>query len=145
MDTTVVESVLSWVEAHPALVDARGARLPVVLEDLPADGTDAVMLASLAGDPYIARYKSGGYVTSYPFGVYLRLGASPDTNARLDAMATLGDMAASIDDRKTWPSPPEGYHYTNLVLRTTPARIAEGDDGAVDYQVTFELMYLKKG
>lgn len=144
MDTTIVESVLAWVEEHPALVDADGARLPVALEDLPADGADAVMLASLAGDPYIRRYKSGGHVTSYPFAVYLRIGR-PDTGARIDAMAALGDMAASIDDRRAWPAPPGGYDFTSLVLRTTPARISEEDDGAVDYQVTFELTYRKRG
>lgn len=138
-DTTVVASVLTWLEAHDS-VDG----LPVTLEDIPADGINAVMLTSIPGDPYVKRYKSGGYMATYPFAVVLRL-SQPDTSDRLTAMGVLGDLASSIDDRATWPSPPTGYDYDSLEVRTMPARVARGESGADDYQVTFTLTYRKRG
>jgi hypothetical protein len=144
MDTTVIASVLTWAEQHPALVDEHGAHLPVGLEELPAEGVDAVMLTSLTGDPYIKRYKSGGYVAAFPFAVYMRIAAG-DTASRINAIKALGDMGASIDERARWPVEPEGFEYQKLVVRTLPARIRTDDTGSQDYQVTFELTYRKRG
>lgn len=141
MDTTITAAVLTWLEHHSAIV---AASLPVGLEVLPAEGIDAVMLSTLAGDPYIVRYKGGGARMSYPFGVYLRSNG-PDTKSRLDAMKVLGDIAASIEDRSTWPVAPAGYDSFSLNLRTMPAPIARSESGAQDYQVTFELTYRKRG
>lgn len=140
-DTTVTASVLTWLEAHPAIA---AAGLPVALEHLPAEGVDAVMLSSLTGDPYVRRYKSGGFVAPYDFAVVLR--ANPlDTTGRLDAMGLLGDIAASIEDRTAWPSAPAGYAYDALEMRTLPAPVARYDSGAEDYQATFTLTYRKRG
>lgn len=144
MDTTIVESVLTWVEQHPALVDAHDAHLPVGLEEQPAEGIDAVMLSSLTGEPYVRRYKYGGYVASYPFQIILRANAG-DTASRIDAMAALSDMGRSIDDRTTWPVAPEGFDYWTLTMRTSPVPIKTDDAGTQDYQVTFVLTYRKKG
>ncbi len=144
MDTTIVASVLTWAEQHPALVDAAGEHLPVGLEVLPAEGVDAVMLSTLTGEPYIKRYKDGGYVASYPFQLILRVNAG-DTASRIDAMAALGDVGASIDDRTTWPVEPEGFDYWTMAMRTSPVPIRTDDAGTQDYQVTMELTYRKRG
>jgi hypothetical protein len=143
MDTTVVGAVLSWLEAHPALV-VSGAQLPVMLEDLPADGSDAVMLSTLVGEPYVKRYKAGGYLAEYPFAVYLRSNGA-DTAARIDAMEVLGDLSSSIDSREAWPAEPAGFNWVSLERRTLPVRTAIGETGPEDYQVTFTLQYRKRG
>lgn len=142
-DTTIIAAVLTWVENHPDLVDGEGVHLPVALEQLPAEGVDAVMLSALTGEPYIRRYKTGGHLASLPFAVYLRVNGG-DTASRIDAMRVLGDMAESIEDRSTWPVAPSGYDSFSLALRTMPAPIAT-DSGTQDYQVTFELTYRKRG
>lgn len=144
MDTTVVGAVLSWLEAHPVLVDALGAHLPVLLEDLPADGRDAVMLSTLVGEPYAKRYKSGGHLAEYPFAVYLRSNGG-DTASRIDAIRVLGDLSASIDARDGWPVEPEGFNWVSLAARTLPVRVATGETGPEDYQVTFAITYRKRG
>lgn len=144
MDTSIAAAVLTWAEQHPALVDALGAHLPVGLEELPAEGVEAVMVSTLAGDPYVRRYKSGGYVASHPFQLVVRT-VSPDTEARIDALAMLGDIGSSIDDRATWPVAPEGYDIVSMTLRTSPAPIRTDDAGTKDYQATFELTYRKRG
>lgn len=136
MDTTIVAAVLSWAESHEALDG-----LPVELEEL-ADG--GVMLASLPGDPVIMGYKDGGYRAAYPFALTLRVPASPDTAARLDAMRVLGDVAATIDDEDAWPVLPDGYDLYDMRLLTTPARVTVAEDGTTDYQATFELTYRKR-
>jgi hypothetical protein len=153
-DLTVASAVLTWLKAHPSLVDGGATQIPVALDDLPAAGQPGLdgsptsgpvmMLQSLAGDPYIKRYKSGGHIAAYPFAVYLRQPAT-DTAARLDAMKLLSDLGDSIDDESGWPAAPAGYDFMSLVLRTTPARVAVDDAGTEDYQATFELIYRKRG
>lgn len=144
MDTTVVGAVLAWLEAHPSLVDGHGAHLPVLLEDLPADGRDAVMLSTLVGEPYVKRYKSGGYLAEFPFAVYLRSNGG-DTASRIDAIKVLGDVSASIDTREAWPAEPAGVNWVRLERRTLPVRVATGETGPEDYQVTFTITYRKRG
>ena len=137
MDTTVVASVLTWAQGHAAL-----AGIPVGLEELPAEGVNAAMVSSLAGDPYIKRFKSGGHIAAYPFQVILRVNGAA-TAARLAAMKTLSDIAASIEVASTWPVAPAGYDYMAFEPRTLAAPIAADDSGARDYQTTFELTYRK--
>jgi hypothetical protein len=145
MDTTIVASVLTWLEGHPAFAETdQQALVPVTLEELPTDGTAGAMLSTLTGDPYLKRYKDGGYVALYPFQVILRI-PGEDTQLRIDAMATLGDIATSIDDRNTWPVAPEGYSYQTFSVRTSPVPIGVDDSGTRDYQATFELTYRKRG
>jgi hypothetical protein len=144
VDTTVVGAILSWLETHPALVGALGVHLPVFLEDLPADGADAVMLSTLVGEPYVKRYKSGGYLAEYPFAVYLR-SSGGDTASRIDAMEVLSDLSSSIDAREAWPAEPAGFNWVSLERRTLPVRVATGETGPEDYQVTFTLRYRKRG
>lgn len=144
MDTTMTAALLTWAETHPALVDSGGAQLPVLLEDLPADGTDGVMLSTLVGEPYVRRYKSGGYIASYPFGLWLRVNGG-DTASRLDAMKVLGDVASSIEGGEDKPASPDGYEVQGVELRTPPVKVAAGESGSEDYQVTFEMTYRKRG
>jgi len=139
MDTTVVGAVLTWLETHPAL-----AGIPVFLEDLPTDGRDAVMLSTLVGEPYVKRYKSGGHIAEYPFAVHLRSNGG-DTAARLQAMSVLGNVSVSIDDRGAWPAAPDGFSWISLERRTLPVRVATGEAGPEDYQITLELTYRKRG
>lgn len=139
-DTSVVGSVLTWLEAQPA-VDSK----TVGLEVAPPEGEDGFTLSSIPGEPYITRYKSGGYVAEYPFSVVLRIN-NPDTDGRIAATSALGDIAASIDEgRSAWPVAPEGFMYQRLEVRTLPARAATDSSGAEDYQVTFTLTYRKRG
>lgn len=142
IDTTVIGSVLTWAEGHAAF-ELDDERIPVGLEDMPA-GVPSVMVATMPGDPYVRRYKSGGYIASWPFGVYLRTDKAADTAARIDATRVLGDVQASIDDKASWPVAPEGYEYTGFEVTTTPARISENEDGTADYQMTLELTYYRK-
>ena len=144
METTVIEAVLAWLEKHPALVNTLGIHLPVFLEDLPVDGSDAVMLSTLVGDPYVKRYKSGGYLAEYPFAVYMRANGG-DTAARINAIGVLSDLGDSIDTREAWPAEPSGFNWMSLERRTPPVRVATGDTGPEDYQVTFTLKYRKRG
>ena len=141
-DTTVVASVLTWLETHTSLVNSAGDQLAVMLEDYPAG--DGVMFSTLVGEPYVRRYKSGGAVVAFPFAVYLRASAL-DTAARIDAMRVLGDLAESIDDKDSWPAAPAGFTWDALSIRTRPARVATGQVGPDDYQVTFTLTYRKEG
>jgi hypothetical protein len=138
-DTTVIASVLTWLESHPA----RNG-FPVALEDEPPEGTDGLMLLSIPGEGYVKRYKSGGHVASFPFAVVRRTN-NPDTQTRLDVMGQLGDIVASIESRTAWPTAPEGFDYQSLEVRTQPARVARSEAGADDYQATFTLMYRKRG
>lgn len=142
-DLTVEASVLTWLESHPAFL-VNGARFPVGLECQPETTGSGVMLQSLSGDPYVRRYKSGGYIAAYPFAVYLRV-RKPDTSARSDAMKALGDLGRSIDTEQGWPAAPEGYEFISLALRTTPVRVAVDDAATDDYQATFNLTYRKRG
>ena len=137
MDTTIAASVLTWAQGHAAL-----SGLPVGHEELPAEGVNAAMVSSLSGDPFVKRFKSGGYIAAYPFQVILRVNGA-DTAARLAAMSTLSDIAASIETTSTWPVAPAGYDYMAFELRTLPAPIAADDSGVRDYQITFELTYRK--
>ena len=136
-DLSVAESVLTWAEDHPML-----SGLDVGMEDFA--GVPSVMVQTLVGEPYITRYKSGGYLAAHPFALYLRIDGT-DSKSRLDALRLLGDIGRSIDDEATWPAAPDGYNFIGLELRTTPARVAVSDDGIEDYQATFELKYRKKG
>lgn len=137
-------ALLTWAEAHAALVASDGARLPVTLDDMPADGTDCVMLSTLVGDPYVRRYKSGGYIAAYPFALYLRVHGG-DTASRLDAMKVLGDVASSIEGGEDRPTAPDGYEVLGMELRTPPVKIAVDESGSEDYQVTFVMTYRKRG
>jgi len=139
MDTTVVASLLTWVEGHDAL-----APLPVGLEDFPVDDRDAVMLSLLSGDPVVKRYKSGGYIAAQQFQLILRTHLT-DTAARLDAMRRMSDVASSIEDSGTWPVAPDSYDYHMLTVRTAPVPVAVDDSGARDYQLTMELAYRQRG
>ncbi|MHB1323991.1 MAG: hypothetical protein ACYCXZ_06575 [Coriobacteriia bacterium] len=141
-DLTLTESVLTWLEQHPLLVIG-GVRQPVSLEDPPSTHS-GVWVQTLVGDPYIKRYKAGGYLAAHPFAIYFRLQAD-DTTARIDAMGVLGDLGRSIDDKASWPVAPEGYDFMSLALQTTPAKVAVDDAGTEDYQITFELIYRKRG
>jgi len=134
-DTSVVASVLTWLEGIAA-EEGTGA----MLEDYPPGG--GLMLSSITGDPYITRYKGGGYVAGYPFSVSLRA-PGVDTAGRVAAMELLSDIADSIADRSTWPVEPEGVTYQSFEVRTLPARVGRDDSGADDYQVTFTLTYRK--
>lgn len=142
-DLTVVESVLTWLEGHTVLV-IDSAPLPVGLEAAPIGASAYAWLQSLVGDPYIKRYKGGGYLAAHPFAVYAHL-SGDDTTARIAAMTVLSDLGRSIDDRTSWPVAPEGYDFTSLTLQTTPARVAVDDAGTEDYQAIFELIYRKRG
>lgn len=138
LDATVAAAVLEWAEGHPAL-----GGLPVRFEDMPRDG-DAVMLAALAGEPYVKRYKSGGHVAEFPFAVYLRSHGA-DTASRLDAHRVLSDLAHSIEDRAAWPTEPDGFAWAAFEARTLPARISSAEAGYEDWQLTLALTYRKRG
>lgn len=144
MDASIAAAVLTWAESHPALVDTLGSPLPVGLEELPAEGVEAVMVSTLAGDPYVRRYKSGGYIAAYPFQLVLRT-IEPDTMARIDAIRALSDIGSSIDDRATWPVAPEGYEIVSMAVRTSPSPVRTDEAGVRDYQATYELTYRKRG
>ena len=145
MNIGLVSSVLDWIEGHPAAVITEGgveSRTPVNLETAPADGSTALMLRTLAASKIVRRYKSGGYIARYEFAVWLRVGAR-DTAARLEAMRVLMEMGASIDDRSTWPTEPEGMSWVSFSVQSLPAPVFVASDGTEDYQVSFELTYAK--
>jgi hypothetical protein len=136
-DASVMAAVLTWVENH-ASVDGE----PVVLEDVLDDGVDGFIVSAIPGDPWVKQYKGGGGVAAQAFAVVARRN-NPDTQRRLDTISALGDIAASIRDRNTWPALPDGFAIYNLEERTSPGRIGHDDSGADDYQVTFTLTYRK--
>lgn len=134
MDTSVMASVLTWAE------QVTGA--PVALESAP-EGGEGFMLLSIPGD-IISRYKSGGHVATFPFSLVRRVNHA-DTDKRLESLKLLGDIAASIESKESWPVAPDGYLFQKMEALTLPARASFDDSGADDYQVTLALTYRKRG
>lgn len=134
-DRSVAQAVLDWLK--PKL-----AGVSVKYEDLPA-GVEGAMLKTSPGEPYVKRYKSGGYVAAYDFQVYLRQ-LNEDTADRLGALEVLGAVCDSIG-AGDMPAEPDGIVWQDFNVKTMPARFTTRDDGTTDYQMTARLTYYKKG
>ncbi len=134
-------------EISGAVFDAIEAALPdgaprIHFEYMPADKAmlPAASMQTLAGDPYVRRYVDGSYIGRYRFAIYLRQ-ASDDDGSRLDAMATLGQIATAVNAAAF--TLPDGYDFHRCIQDTLPHRIA-ADDAFDDWQVTFTVQYGKQ-
>lgn len=123
-------------------------------EDRPADfmledlGTKvpSLMLQQLASAEKKKAYVNGSYIGTWSFAVYIRVNGR-DTNTRLDATATLIDLAKWL----TFQSDSGAYvnlpfidrqrRATKIEMITTPSIAARYDGGIEDYQAVFQLEY----
>lgn len=126
-----------------SIEEALPASLPRIhYEYMPADKTmlPAASMQTLAGDPYVRRYIDGSYIGRYRFAIYLRQ-ASDDDGSRLDAMATLEQIAKTVNT--TAMALPDGYDFHRCIQDTLPHKI-DAEDSFDDYQVTFTVQYGKQ-
>lgn len=102
----------------------------------------AMAMQPLSGSVYIRRYVDGSGICGWPFAVLVRF-TNADDGKRLAAPGILMSLLAFL---KTAPLPDlgEGRVANYFEMTAQPAVSARYEDGTMDYQAVYRLVYTER-
>ncbi|MBR4694674.1 MAG: hypothetical protein IKO94_01170 [Selenomonadaceae bacterium] len=102
----------------------------------------SMALQQLSGTVVLKKYVNGSFTGAWPFAVYVRLSAS-DTAKKLDAVETLENLDQWMSSADL-PDLGENRVADHIEMTALPSVAATYEDGSVDYQALFQLIYKQK-
>lgn len=102
----------------------------------------AMSMQQLAGTVYLRRYVDGSFIGAWPFAVLVRF-TNVDDSKRLEASGILNSLMAWLKEANP-PDLGEDRVSNYFEMTALPSCAAQYEDGSVDYQAVYQLVYKKK-
>ena len=102
----------------------------------------ALFMQQLSGTAYLRRYVDGSFIGAWPFAVLVRF-TQADDEKRLAASGILNSLLAWLKEADP-PDLGEGRTSNYFEMTALPSIAAQYEDGSVDYQAVYRLVYKQK-